>query len=41
MAVSLSTSKQGLRPRDNPAMAALCACIAVLAASIMDAGMKG
>jgi drug/metabolite transporter (DMT)-like permease len=41
MALSLPSTERGLRPRDNPALAALCACIAVLSASIMDAGMKG
>jgi drug/metabolite transporter (DMT)-like permease len=40
MALSLPSTERGLRPRDNPALAALCACIAVLSASIMDAGMK-
>src|SRR5262245_19546338 len=35
------SSQPGVRPRDKPALAAFCACLAVLCASIMDAGMKG
>jgi drug/metabolite transporter (DMT)-like permease len=40
MASALESSNRGVRPRDNPALAAVCACLAVLCASIMDAGMK-
>jgi len=41
MALCLPSTERDTRLRDNPALAALCACIAVLTASIMDAGMKG
>jgi drug/metabolite transporter (DMT)-like permease len=40
MASAMESTGRGVRPRDNPALAALCACLAVLCASIMDAGMK-
>jgi drug/metabolite transporter (DMT)-like permease len=40
MESALHSTERGARPRDNPVLAALCACLAVLSASIMDAGMK-
>ena len=41
MALPTFSIEQADRPRDNPALAALSACFAVLCATSMDAMMKG
>jgi hypothetical protein len=41
MAPASPSIEQAGRPRDNPALAALSACFAVLCATSMDAMMKG